>query len=437
MRAHVSNAAYGMLDYLAYPVGLLVVTPLALSHLGLARYGVWMFATAVLGAGSIMASGFGDANIRQVALARGSGNRSHLLTSVRNTMGIHAMLGVALGLVAWMLAPLLARHVGAADPGLREETLWSLRITSPVILVRALETVAVSTLRAFERYGAAIGWSLLARLASLAVVALPVLGRSVSVIMGATALLVTAALCLQFRQLYRLLEAPLWPSFERGQARALFSFGIFCWIQAVSTVLFGQADRLMTGIFVGAASVASYALCAQLAQPVAGVVASGLHFLFPFIAARSVQGSFASLGRAVALAFAANFLLVALAAGALLLFGFHILLLWSGPAAAAAGRPLLPLLVLGTAAQGISVTGSYTLLALGRVRVVTLLNLAAGAAMLCAAPWLLGRFGVTGMAMARFFCGLSTLLVYVPLGATLWAAAKTVPAARIAACEEI
>jgi O-antigen/teichoic acid export membrane protein len=312
-------------------------------------------------------------------------------------------------------------------------------MASPIIFVRAIETVCVSTQRAFERYGVAIGYSLVARLCSLSMVAFPIASHSVSAIMILTALVVTVALCLELGQLHRLLRSPIWPCFDVGIAKALFTFGIFCWIQAVSAVLFGQADRLITGLSIGAASVASYSLCAQLAQPVSGVVASGLHFLFPYISARSARDSLASLRRAVALAFGANLLLVAVAAAVLLFLGPRLLLLWSGPIAAASAKALLPVLVIGTAAQGMSVTGCYTLLALGRVRVVTLVNLGAGAALLCAAPWLLDRFEVMGVAMARLLAGFCTLLVYVPLAAMLFGGKKepaTSPS-QVSACEEV
>ena len=87
------------------------------------------------------------------------------------------------------------------------------------------------------------------------------------------------------------------PSFDREAIRGLVSFGIFSWIQAVSGILFGQVDRLITGVYLGAAAAASYALCAQLAQPIYGIAASGLHFLFPHVSARITTDSVAPLRR--------------------------------------------------------------------------------------------------------------------------------------------
>ena len=62
-----------------------------------------------------------------------------------------------------------------------------------------------------------------------------------------------------------------------------------------------------------------------------------------------------------------------------------------------------------------NVTAHYALLALGRVRLITYLNLAAGAATLLVMLLLTPRFGVVGTACARFITGPVTCILYLPL----------------------
>ena len=324
MRAHLSNAAYGVLDYAAYPIAMLVSAPALLKYLGVAQYGIWIVTTAALNTGAIIASGFGDANIQYIASARSQGNADLLVRAVRSMLGINLLLGVVLAVISWMLAPLAVTHlvgpaavsayeqhfqesaaerqisplrfarvivnvtgssgtmtgapcspefpvelVGAgyfmrlspqkaahvvvgwaaygkfgshqrtwveyeffecshsisksnrwaspvffgprtlvrtwgtrhgsawsgsvhsaptATRGLREACLFGLRIASILMLVRAIESVCVSTQRAFERYGEAIRISLLARIISVAAaVLLSLHGFGVAAIMAATA----------------------------------------------------------------------------------------------------------------------------------------------------------------------------------------------------------------------------------------------------------
>jgi O-antigen/teichoic acid export membrane protein len=439
MRVHFCNAAYGVLDYLAWPVGMLLVAPIALHHLGASQFGVWMVANAALTIGSIVASGFGDANIRSVAVARGAGDRAAMVRAVRSTMGIHLILGVAVAGAAWMLAPLAAAHIASASLALQTACSWSLRIAALLMLVRAVETVCVSTQRAFERYGAAVAASVAGRLLALAGAAVaPLADRGVVAVVVAAATFTCASLGVQLLQLGRLLGPnSLRPSFDRDATRMLLGFGIFTWTQAVSGVVFAQADRLLTGIYFGAAAVAAYALCAQIAQPIYGIAASGLHFLFPYVSSRAKAGSLFEVRHSILLTFGANLLIVAFASGILLLWGGRLLAAWVGPSIAQAGAPVLPLLVWSTAAQGLSITGAYTLLALGHVRWVTFLSLAGGVAMLIAAPFLMRIHGIQGMAIARLFYGPCTSLVYVPLAALLFGTSNPRPNnVAPAVCEE-
>ncbi len=440
MKAQLSNAAYGVLDYIAWPVGMLAVAPIALRSLGQAQFGVWMVANAALTIGSIVASGFGDANIRSVAVARGAGNLAEVIQAVRGTLGIHLILGVAAGLLIWLFSPVVSVHISPGNLELQRACEGSLSITAVLVLVRALETVCVSTQRAFERYGAAVGASVAGRLLALAAAASgPVAERGVVAVMTASAIAIVAALIVQVWQLGRLVGFDtLRPSFEQNAMRALLGFGVFTWLQAVSGVVFAQADRLLTGVAFGAAAVTSYALCSQIAQPIYGIAASGLHFLFPYVSSRARAGSLAEVRGPVLLTFAANLLMIAVGSATLLMWGQDLLTKWVGPSMAHAGETVLPLLVWSTAAQGLSITGAYTLLALGKVRWVTFLSLGGGVAMLLAAPFLLRSFGVEGMAIARLLYGPCILLVYVPLARLLFGApnARIESAVGVTRCEE-
>jgi O-antigen/teichoic acid export membrane protein len=210
-------------------------------------------------------------------------------------------------------------------------------------------------------------------------------------------------------------DVPLWPAFNRDAAKALFGFGIFSWLQAIAGAVFGQVDRLLLGVSLGAVAVASYALCVQLAQPVFGLTASGLHFLFPYLSGRASTISRAEFRRTVLKAFVCNLALVAAGTALLLGFGDRILRAWAGEAIAQAAAPIFPLIVLGSAPLGLSVTGTYALFALGSVRSVAWLSLAGGAAMLLTMAWLLPLSGVRGLAIARLCYGSFALLIYVPL----------------------
>src|ERR1700723_4152654 len=96
MRRHLTNAAYGVLDYASYPVGMLLVAPIVLHKLGASEYGLWMISTALISAGGIVASGFCDANIQRVAYLRGSEQSDMFPHTVRGSLGINLAVGFTL-----------------------------------------------------------------------------------------------------------------------------------------------------------------------------------------------------------------------------------------------------------------------------------------------------------------------------------------------------
>lgn len=417
IQQNLSNAVWGVLDYASWPIGILLLAPVLLRHLGVARFGIWAVAMAAMNAGAILASGFGDANIQQVATRRGHGNHAAVIETVRTAMGIHLVLGAALAAVAWMLAPALASHVAAADATLLSDCLGSLRIASVAILLRAVETVCVSTQRAFERYGPAVYLSVTGRIAAMfAAAILAWSNRSVTEILLATAVVMALSVALQLRSLSTLLQTNfLRPTVNRACLRALLAFGIFSWIQAASSVVVGQADRLFTGAAMGAAVVAAYALCVQITQPLYGIASSGLHFLFPHLASRAVNAQPRTVRRAVARAVTANAALVAVGSSLLLFTGRGLLRILGGPQIAATAAPLLPLILCGTALLSLTVTPYYVLLALGHVRTVAIVNVAAGAAMLVCMAFLAPLRGLDGVVVGRLLYGIITACLYLPL----------------------
>jgi O-antigen/teichoic acid export membrane protein len=417
MRRQLSNTIYGLLDYAAYPIGMLAVAPVILRNLGVAQYGVWTVTTAVVSFGAMVASGFGDANIQKVATQRGAGCGAMLLRVVRAALGIHVALGIGMGLAIWAFAPTLANRMAAADGDLREACLSCLRISAIFIVIRAVEAVCISTQRAFERYGAAVRISVVARILGLGGAALlALITRSVVNIMALTAGVAGAALIAQYFRLRQLLGAGnLVPSYDPEVAQELLQFGAFTWVIAAAGVMFSQGDRLIGGASMGASAVVAYALCAQISQPVYGLTASGLHVLFPYIASRQWTSPPAVLRKIVILALLANGLLVLIGAGVLLTCSGRLFHLLANDTITPACAELLPSVLAASALSALSVTGNYAMVGLGKVRSVALVNVAGVLAGGGVVAGFLHGFGVSAIIGGRIAFALVALLVYVPL----------------------
>ena len=417
MRRHLTNAVYGVLDYASYPFGMLLVAPIVLHKLGASEYGLWMIATAVVSAGGIIASGFCDANLQRVARLRCTGEIDSVVQTVRSMMGINLVLGLAIAAATWIAAPFAASHIAVSRLTPVRECLTCIRIASGLILVRAVESIGVTTHRAFEQYRGTVQISTAVRLLTLASAAvLALLGRRTVSILLATAVFLVLGTYMQFRGLRTFLgPGTLWPTFQFGETKAMLGFGVFVWLQTLGSVVFGQFDRILLGVSLGALAVAPYALCIQFAQPIFGLTASGLHFLFPYLSGRAGTLSNAALKRTVLKAFACNLLLVVCVAGLLLLLGDRLIRLWAGPAIANSAAGIFTPIVLGSALMGLSVTGTYAMQALGLFRKVAFISLGGRAAMLLLMIYLLHHMGLPGLAAARVCYGVIALIIYLPL----------------------
>jgi O-antigen/teichoic acid export membrane protein len=368
-------------------------------------------------AGGIIASGFCDANIQRVARLRSSGDVPAVVHTVRSMMGINVVLGFTIALAVWIAAPFAARHIAVSSLTPVGECLICIRIAAGMILVRAIESVGVSTHRAFEQYRGTVQISTVVRLLTLASAAvLALLGRRTVCILLATSVFLVVGTYLQFR-LLRTLTGPvsLWPTFEFREAKVLMDLGVFVWLQSLGSVVFGQFDRILLGVSLGALAVAPYALCVQFAQPVFGLTASGLHFLFPYLSGRACALPNPALKRTLFKAVGVNAVLVASGAGLLILSGDRLIRLWAGPAVANSAKGIFIPIVLGSALMGLSVTGTYAMQALGRFRTVAVVSLGGKAAMLPLMIYLLHHTGLRGLAAARVCYGLIALIVYLPL----------------------
>jgi len=243
-----------------------------------------------------------------------------------------------------------------------------------------------------------------------------VLGKgTISILLATCAFLILAAVA-QFRRLRKLMTGvSFWPRFHPAEARLLFHQGFFVWLQALGGVVFGQLDRILLGLSLGALAVTPYSLCVQFAHPIYGLSASGFNFLFPYLSTRAGATQREEMRRAVLKAFACNLFIVVCGVALLLLFGDRLIRIWAGSAVAESAKSILPPIVVGAALMGLSVTGTYALQALGEFRSVAFIMLGGRTAMLLLMIWMLRHHGLQGLAVSRLFYGAVALVVYLPL----------------------
>src|SRR5579884_2244247 len=291
-RDSAGNAFYSIAEYIAQPISMVLAAPYLVHKLGLQQYGVWMLVSAILGSMGILSTGFGDATVKYVSTYRGQNNPAGVQRTVRATLSINILLGGLFGLLVWVIAPFSVEHVFKIDPALHLPSIQAIRISAVILLLRSVESVFVSTLRAFERYGPPVKLNVFLRcIVVISAVGLAAMGRGVVAIMAVTlfwSALVVILQAMAARQVAGELN-PL-PTFSHDAVSEVFSFGCFSWLQALAGVAFTYADRFLVAAMLGAGPVAIYVLCVQATQPIHGLSAAAFNFVFPHISSRHEAG---------------------------------------------------------------------------------------------------------------------------------------------------
>jgi O-antigen/teichoic acid export membrane protein len=414
-RESAGNAFYSIAEYLAQPVSMLVAAPFLVHKLGLQQYGIWVLVSAILGSMGILSTGFGDATVKYVSAYRGQNNPSGVERTIRATLTINTFLGGLFGLLVWVATPYSVDHIFKIEPVLHAVSIQAIRISAVILLVRSIESVFVSTLRAFERYGPPVKLNVFLRsIVVVSAVVLAAMGRGVVAIMIATLFWSALIVVLQVIAARRVV-GPLnpFPTFERTALAEVFSFGCFSWLQALAGVVFSYADRFLVAAMLGTAPVAIYVLCVQATQPIHGFLAAGFNFLFPHLSSRYEAGELHGPRRVFKLALASSITAAALLALPFVVFSKVILKSWMGASFADSGHAVLAILALSFAALAINIVEHNALLALGRVRLVSVVNIASGVLLLCLMPILIPKFGLIGAALGRLIYASAIALVYL------------------------
>jgi O-antigen/teichoic acid export membrane protein len=416
-RDSAGNAFYSVAEYIAQPISMLLAAPFLVHKLGLQQYGIWMLVSAILGSMGILSTGFGDATVKYVSAYRGQNNLPGVQRTIRATLSINMFLGGIFGILVWLIAPFSVEHIFKIEPMFHLASIQAIRISAVILLLRSVESVFVSTLRAYERYGPPVKLNIFLRcIVVISAVVLAALGRGVVAIMAATLIWSALIVMLQAVAARRVVGAlSLFPTFAQPALAEVFSFGCFSWLQSLAGVAFTYADRFLVAAMLGAGPVAIYVLCVQATQPIHGLSAAAFNFVFPHISSRYQAGEITGPRRVFRLALLSSLGLSIAFALPLIICGRPILRIWMGSEFAMQAYVTVAVLAAAYAILAANVVPHNALLGLGNVRFVSTVNILGGVLSLVAATSLIPVFGILGAAIGRLLYGPAVALNFLKI----------------------
>jgi O-antigen/teichoic acid export membrane protein len=403
-RRSANNAAWSSVEYAVLPFLWIFAFPVFVSTLGIETFGIWMLGNTFAGFSGMFAFGLGDATVKFISKYRALNDKQAVLRIASSTLLLYAVLGGVVALLAYGFAPFLVRSVFTVPPEHYSLAITVLRLSGIGVAARFVDSVFISVFQGYERYDLTAGVTIPTNIITvIANVCLVLLGYGVDAIMMSSIALLVASSCVRFSVLRVSLSLPL--TFlmrcDRATLRELWSYGVFSWMQGLSSILLNHVDRLLIASLLNTSFLGYYSVCLQLAQQIHSLLARGFAFLFPLASGRFERGDtqgmkhvyFRSLRLVTTMAVSMGF--------PLFLFADSILTVWMGKPFADEAALILRILALSFTILATSIVPYYYMNGTGYVRMNTAFGFVSGTLVALATIILAPSFGLAGAACAR------------------------------------
>ncbi len=413
-RPHLARTGWSSLDAVAGPFLSIAVSPLLLHSLGSHGFGLWAFAAAVAGLGGLASLGVGVATTKYVAEDLASDRPQAAIETTRAALSIVLSGGLLLIALSAALAPTLA-STAFVRMGTVGEVCAALVLGIVLLATQEIDGVFTGALRGAQRFDFAAQVELAMRVTWVgAVIGVAWLTRdAIDTLMASGALTVLKAVVKGCAAQSALRGRCMIPTRATTPMLRLVRFGKWMWVQNLGGLLFSVVDRLVVGAIFGAADLARYSICMQLAQLVHGIQATALQPLFPWVATRaaSPQSLSAAMLKRTAVVGGLACLVVPLG---LVAVTDTVLSLWIGTAFAQENSGICRILIAAYGLLAFNIPVHYLLLGLGAVRFLAAINFAAGTVSLLASL-LLSPWGFSDFVLGKLLFAPLILLNFVVL----------------------
>lgn len=418
LRPHAMKASWSVAEQAVSPLLMIALTPFLLKQLGVDQYGLWMLAMAFIGLGQLASVGAGTAVIKHVSADLKTGKETDAVATIRAALAIVLVAGGGVVLVASITAPLVAKlffsKMGNVDVVARLIVLGFV-----LMLVQELDNVFASSLRAAQRFDLSAKVEFVTRIAwGCGVVVLASQYQSATVVLSGVLILSTIKSAFKAHQVNRLFAVDNChiPLFDRFYIKRVADFGKWQWVQSFGGMLFSVADRVIIGSIFGAADLARYSICMQVAQYTHAIPSGAMQVAFPWLSAKIENGDKIRHLTLYKYALYAGCLCSLLPVIALLASP-KILQIWLGDSFYAENIHLELLLIFAYGVLAFNVPAHYFLMGLGKIRFLSLTNFLAGTASLLISL-ILTPFGLEWFSAAKILFGLFILVNFIALKKT-------------------
>lgn len=375
---------------------ILITTPIYISYIGLARYGLLAIIWSLLGYFGFIDLGLNRASSNALAKIRDPARHRERATVLATTLSLNLILGLIGGLIFYFTGIFFIEHLVTIPPELKPEIISSLPWVSYIFPLALMSGTGAGSLESREMF---LIVNILAVVGSATGLILPLLcaifiSPNLSTVLPATviarAFSVLVMLCFAFRD-----EPPIRPqNFSWKRAKSLLSYGGWASISTVIGPILASACQLIIGAVLGVTAVAYFSI------PWGFVVRSQLlpaalsRTLFPRLSRTSSEEARILAQTAL---ITVSYAYSAICATAILLTR-TLLDLWMGKDFSATSTPVAELLLLGGWINGFMFMFEALLFGQGRPDLMAKIHAAEVVPYILILGFLTSHFGLLGAA---------------------------------------
>lgn len=393
----------------------LVTIPFVLQQLGTDRIGLLTLAWALMGYFSMFDLGLGRAITQSVAAKLGQEDNAQIARAVWSGLALMGVFGAISAMAGFALSPWLVHSALKIPSSLREEALWAFIALSASIPIMVMSSGFAGLLSALQRFDVLNALRVPVGMSTFLVPA-AVLLLSNSLFHVCLALVVARAL---FLVLYVIASFRVFPALRSGIGLAgaelvrLARFGGWMTVSNVVGPLMVYMDRFLIGVGLSTTAVAFYAVPFEVVTRLWIIPAAVVSSLFPAFATAKVT----DFSRAPSLfSTGATFILLPLIPVVLtvVVFAEDLLAIWLGYEFAQHGTVVLQLLIVGVYINSLAHVPFALVQGIGRPDLTAKLHVLELPIYGACLVWLLGRFGIEGVAIAWLMrIALDTVLLMI------------------------
>ncbi|MEE0335027.1 MAG: oligosaccharide flippase family protein [Catenibacterium mitsuokai] len=327
-----------ILSYINLGIGTIIpfiYTPIMLSILGQAEYGLFSLASSAVSYLSLLSFGFGSTIIRYISKYRAENDKE----SEEKVFGFFLVLYCALALLVLICGAVIAYNVEPLfSKGLTASELNKMKI---LIMIMTFNSALSFPLSVYSSMVVAHEKYIFRKLLDMVSTVLAPIANLVALYLGyASVGMATAATIIQFIILplnvfycYRIINIkPIFTKLPKTLIKEMLGFSVFIFIGTLVDMLFWATDKVILGMLVGSVAVAIYnvgstfnTMVMNLSTSISGVFTPRVTGMVVKEASKEELNSiFIRIGRI-------QFIIIALIVSGFTVFGQSFIKLWAGP----------------------------------------------------------------------------------------------------------